>query len=144
MRITAIQAHVLSTEKIADAEDYENTAGLRFPDDSPIGGGVGRTDERHLCVYPTARSTVLVTVEAENGLVGIGEALYILIGASTGEYVALLYGAVLYGLIGACMGFGTGIGVAVLGRFWKRMSEAMAWTVGFLGVACRLGLVITR
>jgi len=74
MRITAVQAHVLSTERLADAERYEDTAGLRFPENSPPGEGAGRTDERHLCVYPTARSTVLVTVETETGLVGIGEA----------------------------------------------------------------------
>jgi hypothetical protein len=31
MEITAIQAHVLSTEKLADGDRYEDTAGLRFP-----------------------------------------------------------------------------------------------------------------
>ena len=74
MRIAAIQAHVLSTQKVAGAEEYEDTAGLRFPEGAPSSEVVGRTDERHLCVYPADRSTVLVMVEAENGLVGIGEA----------------------------------------------------------------------
>ena len=114
MRITAIQAHVLSTEKIADAEDYENTAGLRFPDDSPIGGGVGRTDERHLCVYPTARSTVLVTVEAENGLVGIGEAHAPVAPRVVRTIIQDLFAPLLIGQ-----------DARQIGRLWERMFAAM-------------------
>ena len=47
-------------------------------------------------------------------LVGLGEAMYILGGASTGEYGALLYATVLYGILGACGGMGFGAGFWVL------------------------------
>jgi len=77
-------------------------------------------------------------------LVGIGEALVILSGASTGEYQALVYATVLYALIGVAMGIGVGIGLAVLGSIWKKMTDPMAWSLGFLGVLTPLGLVIAR
>ena len=44
----------------------------RFIRDRP--GTVTRVDDRHRCVYPSDRSTVLVAIEAENGLIGDGEA----------------------------------------------------------------------
>jgi hypothetical protein len=77
-------------------------------------------------------------------LVGIGEALVILTGASTGEYQALVYATVLYAVIGLAMGIGVGIGLAVLGAIWKKMSDPVAWSLGFLGVLMPLGLVIAR
>lgn len=77
-------------------------------------------------------------------LVGLGEALYILSGADTGEYVALVYAAVLYGLIGAGMGFAGGIGIALLGLVYKELDDALAWCLGFVGVLTPLGLVIAR
>jgi len=75
MNITSVKTQILSTARLAGAEKYEDTAGLRFPETLEMSGQdvPGRADRRHLCVYPTARSTVLVRVEAENGLVGIGE-----------------------------------------------------------------------
>ena len=77
-------------------------------------------------------------------LVGIGEALVILSGANTGEYQALIYATVLYGCIGVAMGVGVGVGLAVLGKMWKKLSDPMAWSLGFLGVFVPLGLVIAR
>ena len=62
-------------------------------------------------------------------IVGLGEAMYILGGASTGEYGALLYSTVLYGILGAGGGAGMGVGLVVL-RFFiggerkKRRSRA--------------------
>ena len=47
-------------------------------------------------------------------LVGLCEAIYILSSASTGEYGALLYAVVLYGILGLCGGAGIGVGLAVL------------------------------
>ncbi len=77
-------------------------------------------------------------------LVGIGEALVILSGASTGEYQALVYATVLYACIGIAMGIGVGIGLAVLGMIFKKLSDPRAWALGFLGVFVPLGLVIAR
>ncbi|HIA68468.1 TPA: hypothetical protein EYN98_20985 [Candidatus Poribacteria bacterium] len=74
MRITAIDAHILSTQKVDGTKKYEDAAGLKFPQDTASKEVAGRTDQRHLYVYPTDRSTVLVKIEAENGLIGIGEA----------------------------------------------------------------------
>jgi arylsulfatase A-like enzyme len=77
-------------------------------------------------------------------IVGLGEALFILAGSPTGEYVALVYAAVLYGLIGAGMGTAVGVGLAVLGMLTKRLTDPLAWSLGFVGVLLPLGLVITR
>ena len=77
-------------------------------------------------------------------LVGLGEALFILAGSPTGEYVALVYASLLYGGIGLGMGAGVGVGLALLGLLWKKLSDPLAYTLGFLGVLGPLGLVITR
>lgn len=77
-------------------------------------------------------------------VVGLCEALFVLTASSTGEYRALVYAAVLYAVIGGGMGVGLGIGLALLGRLWKGLSDAMAWSLGFLGVMLPLGLVISR
>jgi len=67
---------VLSTAAHPEQASYEEEACLvvpeRFIRDRP--GAVTRVDDRHRCVYPSDRSTVLVAIEAENGLVGFGEA----------------------------------------------------------------------
>ena len=47
-------------------------------------------------------------------IVGLAEAVFILGGASTGEYGALLYATVLYGILGTCGGIGIGGGLWVL------------------------------
>lgn len=75
---------------------------------------------------------------------GLGEALFVLSGASTGEYGALLYAAILYGLLGAALGAVLGIGLVGLGLAWRGLSAALAWTLGFVGVSTTLGALIAR
>ncbi len=77
-------------------------------------------------------------------LVGLGEAMVILTSSATGEYQALVYASVLYACIGLGMGVGVGVGLAVLGKLWKKLSDPLAWALGFVGVFTPLGLVITR
>jgi len=77
-------------------------------------------------------------------VVGLAEALFILSEANTGEYGALIYSLVLYGAIGALLGTLGGIGLILLGRFWNRLSDAFAWCLGFVSVACPMGFVIVR
>lgn len=75
MKITAIHARVLSTAADAATPTYAEEAGLVMPrPPAETGGYRGRIDQRHRCVYPSDRATVLVEVEADNGLVGYGEA----------------------------------------------------------------------
>lgn len=77
-------------------------------------------------------------------LVGVTEALFVLWGGAVAEYQALVYAAVLYGLIGGAVGIGAGVGLAVLGAITKKLSEPVAWLLGFLSVFLPLGLVIAR
>ena len=42
------------------------------------------------------------------------------------------------------VGVGAGVGLAVLGAVTKKLSEPLAWTLGFLSVFFPLGLVIAR
>jgi arylsulfatase A-like enzyme len=77
-------------------------------------------------------------------LIGIAEALFVLWGGAVAEYQALVYAAVLYGLIGGGVGVGAGLGLAALGAITKKLSEPVAWTLGFLSVYFPLGLVIAR
>ncbi|MFP6722636.1 MAG: hypothetical protein VCF25_20530 [Candidatus Poribacteria bacterium] len=50
MRITAIDAHILSTQKVDGTKKYEDAAGLKFPQDTASKEVAGRTDQRHLCL----------------------------------------------------------------------------------------------
>jgi arylsulfatase A-like enzyme len=75
--------------------------------------------------------------------VGLGEALFVLTAANTGEYQALLYGAVLYGGFGAALGACLGFGLALIGLVWRTLPDALAWTLSALGVALMLGLWVT-
>ena len=76
MKIKAIHSRVLSTSAHPDQPTYAEEAGLVVPDrfarEQP--GALARVDDRHCCVYPSDRSTVVVAVEADNGLIGYGEA----------------------------------------------------------------------
>ena len=78
-------------------------------------------------------------------LVGLAEAGWV-VGNAAGDIdrMALPYAVVLYGLIGAGMGAGVGVGNLVLGRLWKGMQTAHAWALGFVGALVPLGLVIGR
>jgi len=76
-------------------------------------------------------------------LVGLSEAVWLLTTAgSVSDYMALFYATVLYGAIGGGMGFGTGIGLTVLGRMWKGLTDPLAWTLGVFGSLGPLGVVI--
>lgn len=77
-------------------------------------------------------------------LVGLGEAIYILGGAGTGEYGALLYATVLYGILGFCGGIGIGGGLWVLSLLKLKLDDDRIYALGFLGIFCGLGMVITR
>ena len=77
-------------------------------------------------------------------IVGLAEAMYILGGASTGEYGALVYATVLYGILGACGGAGIGGGVWVLSLIRLKLSDDRGYALSFLGILCGMGLVITR
>lgn len=77
-------------------------------------------------------------------IVGLCEAMYILGGASTGEYGALLYSTVLYGFLGACGGTGIGVGLVVLGFLKLKFAQHWVFILSFLGILCGMGLVITR
>ena len=75
MKIKTIRARVLSSAADAATPTYAEEAGLVMPRPPAEEGGYrGRLDQRHRCVYPSDRATVLVEVEADNGLVGYGEA----------------------------------------------------------------------
>ncbi len=76
MKITAITCDILSTAHQRGATRYEDTAGLKFSQVAPQSTQIffGRADTRHLCVYPSGRSTALVRVRTDNGIEGIGEA----------------------------------------------------------------------
>lgn len=74
-------------------------------------------------------------------LAGLCEAITILSSASTGEYIALIFGCVLYGAVGALVGVGVGVVLAVLHRL---MSDSIAWSVGFLTVFATTGWLVTR
>lgn len=75
MKIAAIHSRVLSTAAHPDQPSYQEEAGLVVPERfaRPAPGVLARVDDRHRCVYPTDRSTVIVAVEANNGLTGYGE-----------------------------------------------------------------------
>lgn len=78
-------------------------------------------------------------------LVGLAEAGWVVANAAGDiDRMALPYATVLYGLIGAGMGTGVGVGNLVLGKLWKGMQHTLAWTLGFLGALVPLGLVIGR
>ncbi len=77
-------------------------------------------------------------------MVGLGEAMYILAGASTGEYGALLYATVLYAILGAGGGAGIGFGLFVLEFLKLKLANHWTFILGFLGIFCGMGLVITR
>lgn len=76
--------------------------------------------------------------------VGLAEAVFILGGASTGEYGALLYSTVLYGFLGTCGGIGIGVGLWILSLLRVKFEDHRSYALSFLGILCGMGLVITR
>ena len=76
MKITSITCQILSTAQQQGATRYEDTAVLKFPQTTSGSENVfsGRADTRHICVYPSDRSTALIRVQTDTGLEGIGEA----------------------------------------------------------------------
>ena len=74
MKITSITCDVLSTAHLYGVTRYEDTAGLKFPQGTASTTFDGRADTRHICVYPSDRSTALIRIQTDTGLEGIGEA----------------------------------------------------------------------
>lgn len=79
-------------------------------------------------------------------VVGVAEAGWVLTSTTPSEYQAVLYGALIYGVIGAILGAGVGVANVVLGAFGKDRGPgvAMGWCLGFFGTSSALGLVILR
>jgi len=76
--------------------------------------------------------------------VGLIEATFLLTSAgSVSDYVALVYATVLYGCIGAGQGIALGIGLIVLSKLWKGLTDPFAWALAHCAAFCSLGLVIT-
>ncbi|MYF18698.1 MAG: hypothetical protein F4215_15355, partial [Gemmatimonadetes bacterium] len=67
MKITAITCDILSTARQQGATQYEDTAGLKFPQVAPQSTQIfpGRADTRHLCVYPSGRSPARIRVRTD-------------------------------------------------------------------------------
>ncbi|MFT5683480.1 MAG: hypothetical protein ACI8RZ_004412, partial [Myxococcota bacterium] len=74
-------------------------------------------------------------------LAGLCEAITILASASTGEYIALIFGCVLYGVVGATLGVVVGV---LLAAGHRLMSDAIAWSLGFLTVFLTTGWMVAR
>ncbi len=78
-------------------------------------------------------------------LVGVLEAGWVVSSAAGDiDRMALPYAAALYGLIGLGLGTGVGVGNVILGKLWKGMTDAHAWTLGLVGAFSPLALVIGR
>ncbi len=75
--------------------------------------------------------------------VGLGEAIYVLASTAPGEYQALVYAAVLYGLVGGLLGAVLGLGVAGVSR-GNPPSPGRVWCLSFFGVVTGLGVFIAR
>ncbi len=90
---------------------------------------------------------LLLGVEAGllgGALVGLIEAAFLLSSAgSISDYVALVYATVLYGCIGLGQGLALGVGLVVLSKLWKGMSDPFAWALAHCAAFCSLGFVIT-
>ena len=78
--------------------------------------------------------------------VGVAEAGWVLTSTTPSEYQAVLYGAVIYGVIGSILGAGIGFANVVLGALGRERGPgpALGWCFGFFGTMSALGLVIVR
>lgn len=74
--------------------------------------------------------------------VGLAEAVWVLSQAPTGEYTAMLHGALLYGILGACSGIGVGLLLGLLAALGWRARDPQAYTLGMLISAAGLGSVV--
>ncbi len=75
--------------------------------------------------------------------VGLGEAVTILARTAPAEYQALVYGAVLYGLVGGVLGGVGGLALA-LTPGWVRPGAGRTWCLCFFAVVTGLGVFITQ
>lgn len=75
--------------------------------------------------------------------IGVLEAAWGLSTTTPSEYQAVLYGAVIYGFIGAVIGAAVGVLNAVIGR-GRGLGLGLAWCLGFFGAGGALALVILR
>ena len=78
--------------------------------------------------------------------VGVAEAGWVLTSTTPSEYQAVLYGAVIYGIIGSMLGAGIGVANVVLAMLGgeRGPGTALGWCLGFFGTMSALGLVIIR
>jgi arylsulfatase A-like enzyme len=75
-------------------------------------------------------------------LVGLAEAVVIAVAGGGDEYGVFRFGAISYGLIGAALGAGVGVGTSILTFFARDARSAGALAAG--GVAALLGLAVAR
>ncbi|MCK6503152.1 sulfatase, partial [Myxococcota bacterium] len=71
--------------------------------------------------------------------VGLGEAIWVLSQTPTGEYMALLLAATLYGLVGAALGLAAGALLALIGCAWRHMEDPVAVSMAAVLVADGIG-----
>ncbi len=78
--------------------------------------------------------------------VGLAESLLVLaFSPGTNDYSGVVYGLVLYSLIGLVGGAGLGVAAALLGRLLGHPPDpARSWSLSFLAIFCSMGLVIGR
>lgn len=76
-------------------------------------------------------------------LVGLADAVYVLTAAAPPDYLALIYGVLLYAIAGAALGTVAGLGLQLLA--WLRptwVSPPFCYTVAFLGVWATLATAV--
>ncbi|MCB9777318.1 MAG: sulfatase [Alphaproteobacteria bacterium] len=74
--------------------------------------------------------------------VGLGEALWVLAGAPTGEYLALVHAAVVYGGIGAVLGLFVGACLALVGLAAPRLRAPLVWSLSAAVVGLAMGGIV--
>ncbi len=74
--------------------------------------------------------------------VGLAEAVWILSQAPTGEYLALVHAALLYGVLGGGLGLLVGLFVALARALWPGLQDPLAYSFSALAVGVGMGAVV--